>query len=166
MLDQSIGSASETERDELSFELRCSTRKGWGWSDSDIPYPVKKPVYEPASDHASRVERPTSGTARIPITCPRCGKELVLEAQSRPSVSRTRRLWLALTFLLYGLIGLVVLVVGPEKTVNSFFDLDVGALGGILLIPLIVPVVLAFSSPLDIVEDPGEHKVSGVKPRT
>jgi hypothetical protein len=81
-------------------------------------------------------------------------------------VSRTRRLWLALTFLLYGLIGLVVLVVGPEKTVNSFFDLDVGALGGILLIPLIVPVVLAFSSPLDIVEDPGEHKVSGVKPRT
>jgi hypothetical protein len=128
-------------REELSFNLSCGSGK-------------------PA---LNRVERPESETQRTTVACTDCGRELHLEVRSRPTVLRRRIARLLLAGALLAGIVLALPVIPIEEISHEYRGVEFLIAAGASVLAL---VLVAASSPaLKIIKDPGEHRLSAVKPR-
>jgi hypothetical protein len=156
-------SLSEAELEKLSFELRCSTREHWTLGEN--LFPEKGPLYEPVSEDRFKVQRPATPTSNVPFTCPKCGKELTLQAQSRSYVWRRRWLWIAGTVAIYAALAALVVAIGVGKAVKPLWNDNELVFGAVLLV-LLVPLALALRGPLSIEKDPGKHALRRVRPLT
>ena len=137
-------------------------REHWALGEDFLP--EKEPSYEPAAEHGFKVKRPATDTNDIPFTCPKCQKELTLQAKSRQYVWRRRWPWLAGTVALYSALATVVVALGVGKAAKPLLG-DWGDLAfAAVAVVLILPLARALSGPLEIVNDPGKHELSRVRP--
>ena len=137
-------------------------REHWTFTWAELD---KEPDYEFAEQRL-QVERPAMGTRDVPLTCPRCGKGLTLQAKSRAYVWRKRWPWIAGTLALYAVLALLVVGIGVREAVkplgNKWVNNDL--VFPLILIGLFVPLAFALGGPLEIAKDPGKHKLERVRP--